>query len=62
MKKLYLFFIIGLMLSCSTYKMLDGKSYPVYFTSDSSIKRSDDFFTTSLFYADMYNLRGYFEQ
>lgn len=58
MKKFYLFFFVGLMFSCSTYKMLDGKSYPVYFTSDSSIKRTEDFFITSLAYTDMYNLRG----
>lgn len=48
------------MFSCSTYKMLDGKSYPVYFTSDSSIKRTDDFFITSLSYTDRYSLPGYF--
>lgn len=58
------FFIYGALLvaftSCGSYRMLDGKSKPVYFTADSTVFNDTAFPRQAIFYSDLLYLRGNF--
>jgi thiol-disulfide isomerase/thioredoxin len=45
-------------ISCHTYRMLDGKSRPVYFTPDATVFNDSDFPARPIIYQDLLNLRG----
>lgn len=57
-KPIIYFSLLLSFISCRTYRMLDGKSRPVYFTPDVSVFSDSDFYDPNIAYTDLHNLGG----
>ncbi|MGN6165736.1 MAG: TlpA family protein disulfide reductase [Flavisolibacter sp.] len=61
MNKLFLYGVVIIIFSsCRSYRMLEGRSKPVYFTPDSSVFEDTLFSEHEIYYSDMLNLRANF--
>ncbi len=50
--------VIIALVSCKSYHMIEGKSFPVYFTADTSVFNDPAFPNQYISYHDLYNLAG----